>query len=112
MRKTSILLIIFVLQLNNSDACHIDFDQLDTTNVIRHIYERSLVNITGQLRDCPSSLIVRNISIANPSLKRLSILNVTYVIETDGMNIHALARLIGFAPLTIQLYFEDRFDHR
>jgi hypothetical protein len=112
MRRTSILLVIFVLQVNNSAACHIDFDQLDSTDVIRHIYERSIVNITGQLRDCPSSLIVRNISIANPSLKRLSILNVTYIMETGSMNIHALARLIGFAPLTIQLYFEDRIEHR
>ena len=51
--------------------------------------------------------IVKNVSLLNPSLKRLSILNVTYVIEKNSIHITGLARLIGFAPISLQLYLQD-----
>jgi hypothetical protein len=93
-------------------ACNIQFNNLDTLDIIRYVYERDIFNITGQLEYCPSSISIRNISISNPILKRLSILNVSYFIETNHVNITALARLIGFAPLTIQLYFQDGKDYK
>lgn len=95
-----------------NEACHIEFNKLDQSNTIRHVYEQGIFNITGQLRYCPSSLIIRNISMANPSLKRINILNVSYFIETNRIQITALARLIGFAPLIIQLYFEDQDEFK
>jgi hypothetical protein len=111
--KTLILIsFIFFFNIHINAACNIAFDNLDTLDIIRHVYERDIFNITGQLEYCPSSIIVRNISILNPVLKRLSILNVSYPIETNNINITALARLIGFAPLTIQLYFQDGTEHR
>jgi hypothetical protein len=55
----------------------------------------------GQLEYCPLSINIRNISISNPILKRLSILSVSYLIERNHINITTLARLIGFAPLKI-----------
>ena len=103
---------IFVLNSRLNAACHIKFNKLDQSNTIRHVYEQGIFNITGQLHYCPSSLIIRNISVANPSLKRISILNVSYFIETNRIQITALARLIGFAPLIIQLYFEDQDEFR
>ncbi len=69
----------------------IQFDNLDALDIIRHVYERD---------------------ISNPILKRLSILNVSYLIETNHINITTFARLIGFAPLTIQLYFRDESAYR
>jgi hypothetical protein len=107
--KTFIIIISFLFFLNShiNRACKIQFDKLDILNTIRHVYERDIFNITGQLEYCPLSINVRNISLSNPILKRLSILNVSYLIETNHINITALARLIGFAPLTIQLYFQD-----
>ena len=75
--------------------------------IFRRVHEHDIFNLTGQLQYCPSSISVQNISISNPILKRLSILNVSYVLETNRMNITTLGRLIGFAPLTIQLYFHD-----
>jgi hypothetical protein len=111
--KTLILIsFIFFFNFHINDACNIAFDNLDTLDIIRHVYERDIFNITGQLEYCPSSIIVHNISILNPVLKRLSILNVSYPIETNNINITALARLIGFVPLTIQLYFQDGTEHR
>jgi len=107
-----ILSFIFLLNLNINQACNIEFDKLDTLNVIRHVYEQDIFDITGQLQYCPPSIIIRNISIANSLLKRLSILNVSYFIETNQIHIKALARLIGFAPLTIELYFEDQNEYR
>jgi hypothetical protein len=107
-----ILSFIFLLNLNINRACNIEFNNIDTSNVIRHVYEQNIFNITGQLQYCPSSITVRNISIVNPLLKRLSILNVSYFIETNRIHIIAFARLIGFAPLTIELYFEDQNEYR
>jgi len=107
-----ILSFVFLLNVNINQACNIEFNKLDTSNTIRYVYEQDTFNITGQLQYCPSSIIVRNISIANPLLKHLSILNVSYVIETNQINITVLARLIGFAPVTIELYFEDQNEYR
>jgi hypothetical protein len=99
--------LIFFLNIPINRTCNLSFEKIDTLNIIRHVYERDVFNITSELQYCPPSIIVRNISILNPLLKRLSILNVSYLIETNRMNITAFARLIGFAPLTIQLYFQD-----
>ena len=107
-----ILSFIFLLNSNVNRACNIEFNKLDTLNVIRDVYEQEIFNITGQLQYCPASITIRNISIANPSLKHLSILNVSYFIETNQIHIISLARFIGFAPLTIELYFEDQTEHR
>ncbi len=93
-------------------ACNIQFDNLDALDIIRHIYEWDIFNITGQLEYCPLSINIRNISISNPILKRLSILHVSYLIEKNRINITTLARLISFAPLTIQLYFQDELVYR
>ena len=104
------LIILFLLLLVHSPidrACHITFEKFDEFHVFRHAYERDIFNLTGQLEYCPSSITVQNISISNRMLKRLSILNVSYILETNRMNITTMARLIGFAPLTIQLYFQD-----
>ncbi|CAF0898573.1 unnamed protein product [Adineta ricciae] len=102
-----ISLIFFALQFSSSQSCDIQFDDVDDHEVIRRVHERDIFNATGQLKFCPSALIVQNVSITNPLLKRLSILNVTYFIELNRINITALARLIGFAPLTVHLYFEN-----
>lgn len=105
-----IFLTLVVLVLFHSpryESCHIEFEGLDSMQIFRRVHERDIFNLTGQLEYCPSSIIVQNISITNSMLKRLSILNVSYIIETNRMNITALGRLIGFAPLTIQLYFQD-----
>jgi len=110
--KIFIIIIIFLFHFSINRACNIQFDNIDAFDIIRHVYERDIFNISGQLEYCPSSLIVRNISILNPLLKRLSILNVSYLIETNRINITTLARLIGFAPLTIQLYFQDESTYR
>jgi hypothetical protein len=107
MKRLILFSFIFFLNFHFNRACEIKFDKLDKLHTIRSPYERDIFNITGQLHYCPSSIIVRNISILNPILKRLSILNVTYFIETNRINITALGRLIGFAPLTIQLYFQE-----
>jgi hypothetical protein len=107
-----ILSFIFFLNFNVNRACHIEFKELDTSNVIRHVYERDIFNITGRLQYCPSSINIRNISITNLFLKHLSIVDVSYIIDTKYIHITALARLIGFAPLTIDLYFEDQLEHR
>jgi hypothetical protein len=104
--------LIFFLNAPITRACNLAFEKIDRLNIIRHVYERDLFNITGELEFCPRSIAVRNISISNPILKRLSILNVSYIIETNRMNITALARLIGFAPVTIQLYFQDERGSR
>jgi hypothetical protein len=103
---------IFLLNFNINRACNIAFNKLDASNVIRNVYEQQIFNITGQLQYCPPWIKVRNISITNPSLKSLSVLNVSYFIETNQIRIILLARLIGFAPLTIELYFEDQVEHR
>ena len=104
---------IFLLSNNHpSRACHIEFNKLDASHTLRHVYEQGVFNITGRLRYCPPSIIVRNISVANPLLKRLSILNVSFFTETNQIQITALARLIGFAPLNIELYFQDHNDNR
>ena len=107
-----VLLFIFLVGSDVSRACHIAFDQVDSADTIRHIYERDIFNITGELHHCPPSILVHNISISNPQLKRLSILNVSYFIENNQINITALGRLVGFAPLKIQLYFQDQFEQR
>ncbi|CAF0857439.1 unnamed protein product [Rotaria sordida] len=109
-----IILYCFILLLNSiiNLACNIEFDNIDNLNIYRNVYERHIFNISGQLQYCPSSLIIRNISLSNPILKRLSILNVTFFIQTNRINITGLARLVGFAPLTIQLYFQHDIDHR
>lgn len=112
MKTLFIFCFIFLLNLVINRACEIKFDKLDESNIFRSAYERDIFNITGQLQYCPSSISVRNISISNPLLKRLSILNVTYLIETNRINITTLARLIGFAPLTIQFYFQDKTGYR
>ncbi len=112
MWKMFSLFFIFLLNFNNNRACNIDFNKLDASNTLRHVYEQGIFNITGQLQYCPPSIIVRNISIANPFLKRLSILNVSFFIETNQIHITALARLIGFTPLNIELYFEDQNEYR
>jgi len=72
----------------------------------------TLRNKIGQLEYCLLSINVRNISISNLILKRLSILNVSCLIETKRINITTLAGLIGFAPLIIQLYFQDQSTYR
>jgi hypothetical protein len=105
------LIFFFLLNIHLNQACSIDFEKLDSLNIIRHVYERDIFNVTGKLQYCPSSITVRNISISNPSLKRLSILNVSYLIEINRLNITTLARLLGFAPLTVQLYFQDGTAH-
>jgi hypothetical protein len=112
MKAFIIFSFIFLLNSHINRACQIEFHKLDSLNMLRHIYERDIFNITGQLSSCPSSITVKNISISNPVLKRLSILNVSYLIETNQLNITTLARLIGFAPLTIQLYFQDGTEYR
>jgi hypothetical protein len=106
------LTFILLLNSNINRACNIEFNRLNKFDAIRDVYEQDVFNITGQLQHCPSSITIRNISIANPSLKHLSILNVSYFIETNQIHIISLARLIGFAPLTIELYFEDQQEHR
>ena len=98
---------LFLFNFPIARACNLAFEKLDTLNIIRHAYERDVFNITGELEFCPPSLTVRNISISNPLLKRLSILNVSYLIETNRVNITVLGRLIGFTPLTVQLYFQE-----
>ena len=97
----------FFFIVSISRACNIAFEKLDALNVLRQSFERDIFNISGQLEYCPSSLTVQNISISNPQLKRLSILNVSFLIETNKINVTTLARLIGFAPLTVQFYFKD-----
>ncbi|CAF1350650.1 unnamed protein product [Adineta steineri] len=100
-----------VTSINDEERDRADYEPLPT-NTIRRVHERDIFNITGELQFCPSSIIVRNVSITNPLLKRLSILNVTYLIEPNRINISGLARLIGFAPLTVQLYFQDTNEYR
>ena len=112
MKAPIALLLILLVGSDVSRACHIAFDQLDSADTIRHIYERDIFNITGELHHCPPSIVVQNISISNPQLKRLSILNVSYFIENNRINITALGRLVGFAPLQIQLYFHDQVERR
>ena len=103
---------IFFLYLPINQACNLAFERLEKLNIIRYAYEQDIFNISAELEFCPSSISVRNISISNPILKRLSILNVSYIIETNRMNITALGRLIGFSPLTVQLYFKDDRNFR
>lgn len=105
-------LICLVVFVSSNRACQISFDHLDTLNIIRQGYERDIFNLTGELQYCPKSLVPHNISIRNPILKRLSILNVSYLLETHRFNVTVLARLIGFSPLTIQFYFHDGIDKR
>lgn len=112
MWKIYILSFIFFLNLNINQSCNIKFNKIDLSRTIRHAYEQSIFNITGQLQYCPPSITVQNISIANPLLRRLSILNVSYYIETNQIYITALARLVGFAPLTIDLYFQEQNQYR
>lgn len=100
------------MQFSFTQSCDIQFDDVDDHEVIRRVHERDIFNVTGQLKFCPSSLIVRNVSITNPLLKRLSIFNVTYLIEPNRINITSLARLVGFAPLTVRLYFEHTNQFR
>lgn len=102
------LFLLLLIHFPIDRACHITFENLDESHIFRRAYERDIFNLTGQLEYCPSSLVVQNISISNRMLKRLSILNVSYIIETNRMNITTMARLIGFAPLTIHLYFQNR----
>lgn len=99
-----VILILIFSSFHRTDACHLLIDHLDSSNILRQSYERDVFNITGELRSCPSSLEVMNISIINPDLKRLSILNVSYFLETRQINITTFARFIGIAPLTIQFY--------
>ena len=112
MRFIIFLFSIFLSNCCTNEACHVEFNKLDQSHTLRHIYEQGIFNITGQLQYCPSSIIIRNVSLANPSLKRISILNLSYFIETNRIQITALARLIGFAPLTIEFYFENQDDFR
>jgi hypothetical protein len=112
MWKIFLLFFILLLNFHINRACHIEFNKLDTSHTLRHVYEQGIFNITGQLQYCPSSIIVRNISLANPLLKRLSILNVSFFIETNQIHITVLARLIGFAPLNIEFYFQDDNEYR
>ena len=104
--------LIFFVSLPIRRACDIKFNDLDDHEINRRVHERDIFNITGQLQFCPSSLTVRNISVDNRLLKRLSILNVTYLLEPNRLNITALARLIGFAPLTIHLYFQTTNEYQ
>ena len=108
-----IFLISFILLLNYhiNQACHIEFDKLDRSHILRHVYEQGIFNITGQLQYCPPSIIIRNVSIANPSLKSLNVLSASFFIETNQIQITVLAKLIGFAPLNIELYFEDNNEY-
>jgi len=99
---------IFTLPIQVYQTCDIKFDRLDAMNITRYIYEEDIFNITGELQHCPSSLIIRNISIANPYLRRLSILNVSFFIETNRIHLTGLARLVGFAPITLELYFKHQ----
>jgi hypothetical protein len=112
MKAFIIFSFIFLLNFHINRACNIAFERLDVLNIIRHGYERDIFNISGKLQYCPSSIVVRNISISNPILKRLSILNVSYLIEINRLNITTLARLVGFVPLTIQIYFQDGIGYR
>lgn len=112
MQRIFIFFFLFFLNLNINQGCNIEFNKIDISRVIRHVYEQDIFNITGKLQYCPQSLIVQNISITNPLLKRLSILNVSYFIETNQIHIIALARLIGFAPLTIELFFQEQIQYR
>lgn len=112
MKGLFIVAFLIVFHVRFNQTCKIEFRKLDKPNIVRYVYERSLFNITGRLLYCPSSITVRNISLANPSLKRLSIFNVTYVLEKKSIHITGLARLIGFAPITLQLYFQDDVQPR
>ncbi|CAF3775795.1 unnamed protein product [Rotaria sp. Silwood1] len=112
MKRQNIYSFILLLNIGLNLSCNIEFDKVDKLNIYRDVYERNIFNISGQLKYCPSSIIVRNISLLNPLLKRLSIINLTYFIETHHINITAYARLIGFAPLTIQLYLQNQTDYR
>ncbi|UJR13551.1 hypothetical protein I4U23_000565 [Adineta vaga] len=104
--------LIFFIQFSSYQSCDIRFDDVDEHDVIRRVHERDIFNVTGQLQFCPSTLIVRNVSISNPLLKRLSILNVSYLIESNRINITALSRLIGFAPITVHLYLQNTNEFR
>jgi hypothetical protein len=105
MKRFVILSALVVFCSTISLACQISFGKLQASNVVRHVYERDIFNISGELEFCPSSFVIQNLSISNPKLKRLSVLNVSYYLENNRMNITALARLIGFTPLHIQLFF-------
>ena len=107
-----LLCTIILIYSEINQACQIDFDDLDTTGTIRHVYEQDLFNITGQVRFCPRSLVVVNISTLNEDLIRLSIINVTYWIETNQLNISGIGRLVGFAPLTIEFYFRENPEQK
>ena len=112
MREMIILVFIFLLNLNVYQACNVKFDRLDPLNTTRYVFEQDIFNVTGQLQNCPSFLSIRNISVENRYLRRLSILNVSYFIETNRIHITALPRLIGFAPLDIELYFEKSDQYK
>lgn len=112
MKRFIIFALIFLLKFSNNLSCHIKFDKIDTLNVYHYVYERRVFNITGQLQNCPSSILVKNISILNPLIKRLSILNVSYIIEKNYLNITTFSRLIGFAPIKIEFYFQDQIEHK
>lgn len=99
----SVILVVFCSTIGR--ACQISFGEVRPSNVVRHVYERDIFNLTGQLEFCPSSFVIQNLSISNPRLKSLSVLNVSYYFENNRMNITALARLIGFTPLSIELFF-------
>ena len=107
-----VIVVVVVFSSTLSRACQISFGQHDPSEPVRHVYERDIFNITGQLQFCPSSFVVQNISISNPLLKRLSVLNVSYYFENDRLNITALARLIGFSPVNIQLFFHGQGEAR
>ena len=107
MKRLLLCALLFIFHVRFNRACQIEFRKLETSNVVRYVYERSMFNVTGRLRFCPPSIVVKNVSLLNPSLKRLSILNVTYVIEKNSIHITGLARLLGFAPISLQLYLQD-----
>lgn len=103
---------LFIFHVRLIRTCQIEFRKLDTSNIVRYVYERNIFNVTGRLRYCPSSISVKNVSLLNHSLKRLSILNVTYFIEKNSVQITGHARLIGFAPMTLELFFRDDFQEK
>lgn len=99
---------VFFVFFRRISSCSLIVDHLEPSNILRRSYEKDLWNITGELRFCPSFLHVRNLSIINPRLKRLNILNVSFYIETNQLEINLLSRYVGISPLTIEFYFEKQ----
>ncbi|CAF0749286.1 unnamed protein product [Didymodactylos carnosus] len=102
-----ISLVILFLIPELIQTCKLKFDK-DYDKEFHYLYEGDRKRIDGILYNCSQYLQIKTISTTNNLLKKLSIQDVTYTLENTFVNVTVQTKLLGFANVTVHVYFQPK----